>query len=141
VNVSSLTAATASEDSTYFEKVYSDPADTIFWYGFGQGLVQFFSGVNQALSVTLTSWLSSAWDAVTGSFTVVIRSEVAAEYSEEDIKALENTGLSETEIASIVLPVSCASKTSDTTGNAAADTRNDYDLTYYINDVNTNDLV
>lgn len=38
---------------TYYEKVYVDPADSIFWYGFGQGIVHFFGNINTALSAYL----------------------------------------------------------------------------------------
>jgi len=38
----------------------------IFWYGFGQGIVQFFGGINQALSVDLSRWLDGAWESLFG---------------------------------------------------------------------------
>jgi len=92
--------------NSYYEKVYEDPADTIFWYGFGQGIVQFFSNVNQALSVDLSNWLCEVWDSITGKYELVIHSDVSHEYSKEDIEALQRAGLTEEDINDILNPTS-----------------------------------
>ena len=88
---------------SYYEKVYDDPSETIWWYGFGQGIVQFFSGLNQALCVSLSQWFSDAWDAITGRFTLIVCSEIQgdAAYSDGDIEAMQKAGLSNEEIEKI----------------------------------------
>ena len=168
---------------TYYEKVYDDPADTIYWYGFGQSVMRFFGGINQALGVNLSQWFSDVWDAITGRFTLVLHSDASVDtsYSDKDIEALQVAGLSNEEIEAITgQPINNTAKPSENNtprGNNPADsaqntsnnkslsdksaempeqglsskdeaepiiipanpdekTRVDYDLTYYINDVN-----
>ncbi len=93
--------ATRASVNTYYEKVYADPADTIFWYGFGQGMLQFFGNVNTALSAYLSDWFCHAWDYVTGQYKLELHSTTNDIYSGEDVDAMRRAGLSEEEIAEI----------------------------------------
>lgn len=155
---------------TYYEQVYVDPADSIFWYGFGQGMLQFFGNMNTALSAYLSDWFCHAWDYVTGQYELVIRSEAEpTPYSDEDVETLQSIGLSEDEIAAIIgQPQSGGAGTrmesisgKKENGSTADDgatqpvapehsgntivipeepgeqERVDYELTYYVNHVNT----
>lgn len=155
---------------TYYERVYANPGDSIFWYGFGQGMLQFFSNLNGALSAYLSDWFCHLWDFVTGQYELVVHSEApATDYADEDVQALRDLGLSEEEIADITgnrldavgkAPmgyVSGEAADSKTTGSDTAQSvdpvtggdsivipenpteteRVDYELTYYVNNVNT----
>lgn len=106
------------------EKIYQDPADTIFWYGFGQGVLQFFTNANAALSAYLSDWFHHVWDMVTGRFDVRFTGGIA--YSDGDIKAVRGTGISEDDVRTVLIPAGPVDVT-----------RTYYDLTYYVNDVNT----
>lgn len=159
------TGVKQDEVYTYYEKVYADPADSIFWYGFGQGTVQFFANMNTSLGAYLSDWLCQAWDAITSKYELVLHSE--AIYSEEDVEAMKNAGLSDEEIAEITgcevdkngeFMLECDNSKSQEALNTSLDkkeasepkegviiiprnpdevTRIDYDLTYYVNDINT----
>ena len=91
--------------NTYYERIYVDPADDIFWYGFGQGVANFFGAINPALSALLSEMWDEAWQFVTGQYTLVLHSEAvaAAGYSDEDVLAMRNAGLTEQEIAEIIV--------------------------------------
>lgn len=156
--------------NTYYEKIYVDPADTIFWYGFSQSILQFLANVNTALSAYLSDWFCHAWDYVTGQYELVLHSEaVATSYSADDVQNMRNAGLCEKDIAGIIgseldFDGNAMVKYIDTTASAdnksesingkptekpsSGDaivipanpddtTRIDYELTYYVNNVNT----
>lgn len=151
---------------TYYEKVYVDPADSIFWYGFGQGFLQFLANLNSSLAAYLSDWFCHLWDFVTGQYELVLHSE--AVYSEEDLELLDQLGLEEdtlTELESGMVTVAGgndAIRGSNTGARPKPDagstqsaglqapgniinipqtpdqvTRIDYDLSYYVNDINT----
>jgi RHS repeat-associated protein len=164
------------ETYSYYEKVYADPADTIWWFGFGQGVIQYFCGINQALAAYLSDWFTNAWDYITGQYTLEIHSVVKQPgYSEKDIDALKRAGLSDDDISTITGQTPSESgtpsgvndsphaqntspdkglsnKSAPNPGQGLTDkddqapivipanpdekTRYDYDLTYYVNDVN-----
>lgn len=166
-NLDSVPTGNEQTTKTYYEKVYADPADTIFWYGFGQGALQFLGGVNTAISSFLSDMFCHAWDAVTGQYTLVLHSE--AEYSNEDIDAMRRAGLSEKDIDAITgnatdisentlkqIANSDPSAANQTTANAPRGNekpvsgesvvipqnpdqgvRIDYELSCYVNDINT----
>lgn len=129
-----------SDVYTYYERVYVDPADSIFWYGFGQGMLQTFGNLNTALSACLSDWFSHAWDYVTGQYELVIHSEEqATTYSETDVEALRSVGLSEADIAAVT-GSDASEKDADTVvipAKPSEKERVDYELTYYVNDINT----
>lgn len=159
------TGVKQDEVYTYYEKVYADPADSIFWYGFGQGTLQFFANINTSLGAYLSDWLCQAWNAITSEYELVLHSD--AVYSEEDIEAMKNAGLSDEEIIEITgceldkngeFMLECGNSKSQEALNVSSDkkeaskpkeevivipskpdevTRIDYDLTYYVNDINT----
>jgi RHS repeat-associated protein len=45
-------------------KLYVDPSTHFFWYGFGQGVIQGFSGAPQYLS----AWFHDSWDYITNQY-------------------------------------------------------------------------
>lgn len=155
---------------TYYERVYVDPADSIFWYGFGQGFLQFFANLNSALASYLSDWFCHLWDFVTAQYELVLHSEVIeTPYAGSDVDALRMAGLAEEEIADITGGklddhgmVSVGVVSSNAAGdkspsgtqteslgtdfegetivipeNPEATERVDYELTYYVNNVNT----
>lgn len=165
--LSDTTLNNQAEVYTYYEKVYADPADTIFWYGFGQSIVQFFGNFNASLSAYLSDWFCHVWDNITDQYKLKLNSETV--YSDEDIEAMRNAGLTDEDIDEITSSrldwssnssseYSGINQTSEKTVDQNSDepssqlydsgvivipsspdetTRIDYDLTYYVNDINT----
>lgn len=166
-NEKGLTETVQAEQAvtkTYYEKVYADPAETIFWYGFGQGIMHFVGNINSALSAYLSDWFCHAWDFITGQYELVLHSEgeYVNGYSKDDIEAMRRAGLTEEDIAEIlgievaedrsfVVEYTESRNTTQPTSdektsvsesvvipeNPDEKTRVDYELTYYVNDVNT----
>ena len=66
--------------------------------------MQFFSWLNQALTIDLTTWFSDAWEDVTGRYTLVIHSDAVDDYSPADLDALHRAGLSEQDIYDVTHP-------------------------------------
>ena len=128
---------TSGEESevvkTWYEKVYADPEDSIFWYGFGQCSVQLFGGANGALSVDSSNELCENWNYITDQYELILHSEV--QYSEKDVKAMSNAGISEEEIQRITGESSDSSVIIPSVSGEV--TRVDYELTYYVNNINT----
>lgn len=151
---------------TYYEKDYEDPSDTIFWYGFGQGVVQLVGNINASLSAYLSDWFCQAWESITGRYDLVLNSN--ALYSDDDIDAMQAAGLTDEDISQIISadsdsvadfactpekqqPNEGSISTEDAQSasqpydsgviviptNPDETTRIDYDLTYYVNDINT----
>jgi len=162
----SETTSTATPVTKNFTtKQYVDPSKTVFWYGFGQGILQLGSSLNQALTVDLSNWFSDAWNSITGQYKLIMRSDNSAAYSAKDIKALKVAGLTDDEAYDVTHPVVIPSgddsqqsggTNAGSSADAAAgqsnginnlpitipsfpgeDNRIDYDLTYYVNDTNT----
>jgi len=159
--------ATAGLTTNSYQRNYVDPADTVFWYGFGQGILQLGSSLNQALTVDLTNWFSDVWNSITSQYKLLIRSDNTKGYSANDIKALRGAGLSDQDIYDVTHPAIIpanqnGSQQSGGTNSAAGsdasgsqpgangstnqitipafpdqDSRIDYELTYYVNDTNT----
>jgi RHS repeat-associated protein len=61
------------------EKLYVDPTTNFFWYGFGQGIVQGFSGAPQYLS----AWFHDSWDYITNKYYIVRHIKIT-EYKVKD---------------------------------------------------------
>lgn len=126
--------------------------------------MQFVGNINSALSAYLSDWFCHAWDYITGQYKLVLHSEseYVNGYSEDDIEALRKAGLSEEDIAEIVgigvekdnasvVQYTASGELSQPTSseqpvrgdsvvipdNPDEKTRIDYELTYYVNDVNT----
>jgi RHS repeat-associated protein len=74
------------------EKLYVDPMTNFFWYGFGQGIVQGFSGATQYLS----AWFHDSWDYITNQYYIVRHIKI----TEYKVKDSEDTtrDFAETEI-------------------------------------------
>ncbi len=159
---------------TYYERVYADPGESIFWYGFGQGILQFFSGINSSLGAYLSDWFCDLWDFVTGQYELVLHSEATVQesYAGSDVDTLRSAGLSEQEIAQITggtldesgkvavktvstdasgdkqisgtSPQAAQKSSADETivipENPSEDQRVDYELTYYVNNVNAENI-
>ena len=157
--------------NTYYERIYVDPADDIFWYGFGQGIANFIGTINPALAALLSEMWDKAWQFVTGQYTLLLHSEAveAAGYSEEDVLAMRNAGLKDQEIVEIIAAaIDNSTYPADHTGSQKSavkpngvakpdgkekphseekpfipsksetdKNRVDYELTHYINDINT----
>ena len=133
---------TPSEDKpevrTWYERIYADPADSIFWYGFGQGMVQLFGGSNTALSAYLSEELCQDWNYIKDQYELELHSEV--QYSEKDIETMEAAGLSEEDIEAVTEVVETYSVNSGSIiipAKSAEVTHVEYGLTYYVNDINT----
>lgn len=136
---------------TYYRREFANPEESIFWYGFGQGFLQFIGTCNAALSAYLSDWFCHAWDYVTAQFGLTLYSEsgVYGGYSGADIEAMREAGLTETDIADIIAIGEVsenAQPTEEETGedetivlpDSPGDTiQVDYELTYYVNDINT----
>jgi len=166
---SETTATATLATKNYTTKQYADPSKTVFWYGFGQGILQLGSSLNQALTVDLSTWFSDAWNSVTGQYQLIMRSDNADAYSAKDVAAMKAAGLSDDEIYDVTHPVilpsnqdssqqsggtNAAGSTDGATGQSTGtnnlpvtipsfpgeDNRIDYELTYYVNDTNTQNV-
>jgi RHS repeat-associated protein len=137
----------AQTPQTYYheEKVYeNDFIDHSFWYGFGSMLVS-------AACIPDSAWLfaaqrdyNAAWNEFLSRFVLQMRYDRTDDFSEEDLEALGRAGLSDADIAGVTNPAATPKDTpaqSPLDGtvliptNDGADTRYDYELTYYINDL------
>jgi len=164
------TGTTAGVTTNSYQRNYTDPSDTVFWYGFGQGILQLGSSLNQVLTVDLTNWFSDAWNSITSQYKLLIRSDNIKGYSADDIKALKDAGLTDQDIYDVthpaIIPADQNSSQQSGGSNQAADTdasgtqpsansssnqitipafpdqdtRIDYELTYYVNDTNTQNV-
>lgn len=112
---------------TYYEKVYADPADSIFWYGFGQGIMQFFTGSNTSLAMHMSDEFCHEWDYITGQYELVLHSEALPDDAGKEES--EYNSRSRSRKRSIVIPDNA---------EYTPVTRTEYELTYYVNNVNTN---
>jgi RHS repeat-associated protein len=134
-----------------YERIYADPGDSIFFFGFGQGIVQFFCALNTSLMAQLSDRFTDAWEAVVGAYEEVLLSEATEPYADGDVAAMQDAGLSETEIEAILHSQPEFHASADGNGKPAKPqgggapvmipaspgegTRVDYELTYYLNDV------
>ena len=127
-------------------------------------MMQFVGNINSALSAYLSDWFCHAWDFITGQYELVLHSEgeYVNGYSKDDIEAMRRAGLTEEDIAEIlgidvaeddssVVQYTESRNTTQPTSdektsvsesvvipsNPDEKTRVDYELTYYVNDVNT----
>ncbi len=108
----------------YYDKVYKDPGKTIFWYGFGQCLIQTGSFMNSAVGVNLSHEFNEAWDVVTDSYELVPRTETV------DIDALPESQRKQYYNSSVLIPEKCDKEVIE-----VVDVQ--YELTYYVNNINT----
>lgn len=148
------TYSSQDDVDTYYEKIYDDPKETIFWYGFGQGLLNFFGYINSSVSDFLSRAFSTSWEFVTGQFTLKLHSDVV----DKDIETLQNIGLTDKEIAEIISTQKdvkeiddVAIKGNDEGANTQTSKKSpliipetpqteshvQYDLRYYVNNINT----
>ena len=155
-SIQSFEETYSSQDDvdTYYEKIYDDPKETIFWYGFGQGLLNFFGYINSSVADFLSRAFSTSWEFVTGQFTLKLHSDVV----DKDIETLQNIGLTDKEIAEIISTQKDVKEIDDVAikGNGeGANTQTSkkspliipetpqteshvqYDLRYYVNNINT----
>jgi len=114
------------------ERLPADPADTIFWYGFGQGMIN-SSTVSSAF---LSLWFNEAWQTITEKFDVLAQrlggsgsageGEGFAEHTmnapEPDQPLQEQLSLYQT----MLIPYGIEDKTVE-----------DYEMLLYVNDINT----
>jgi len=80
------------------EVLQSQPAketENMFWYGFGQGIMQFFGASNQALSASLSRYFSELWKEL---FSAEETTLVELQVPVDEYEALKATGLSEQEL-------------------------------------------
>ena len=77
------------------ERIHLKEEENMFWYGFGQGAVQFFGGMNQALSASFQSLFTDIWDSLTRTEEMVY---VEMQIPVDERAALRSTGLMEAEI-------------------------------------------
>ncbi len=108
----------------YYDKVYIDPGKTIFWYGFGQSIIQSGFIANSAVCLHLSQEFNKAWDAVTASYELVPRAEsVSVEMLSEELKNQYYN-------SNIIIPENC-----DIEVVEIVDVK--YELTYYVNNINS----
>jgi RHS repeat-associated protein len=89
---------------SYYEQVYADAADTMFWYGFTQGMIQWFTFLQPSFTIESVNWFSDAWETITDSFTLTIHSDSVEKYNDKDVAAFRAAGLSEQDIYDITHP-------------------------------------
>ena len=92
-------------------------------------MLQSTSVANASLAAVLSDWFCNFWNMVTGEYDLVLRSEV--DYSDEDIDFMEYAGLSDKDIEDITSTQIVIPENSDEAKQI------DYELTYYVNDINT----
>lgn len=117
----------------YDDQVYADPANTIFWYGFGQGLI------NRCTVSTayLSDWFNDAWKFISGRFDTFTRrlGELGFEGFIEGDSSRNNNDTSNSPESvqdqmylyqTMLIPYGIGDKAVE-----------DYEMLLYVNDINT----
>ncbi|MDR2106255.1 MAG: hypothetical protein LBP24_02475 [Coriobacteriales bacterium] len=143
---------------SYLERIYpNDFYDWAFAYGFGQGLATFACAPDMAFAPLSQHRFTSAFDEFLSVFSLEHRYDAEAEFSDEDVAALKDAGLSEADVYDIIHPheaegaegkdapeapeavtqLPAASREGGIIipAETREDTRYDYELTYYVNDI------
>lgn len=115
----------------YDDKLPVDPADTIFWYGFGQGMINSITVASAHLSV----WFNEMWETITEHFELFARrlGELGILGSEEKEYSYDYKGAKPSQqlqdqmnlYQTMLIPYGFSDKTEE-----------DYELLLYVNDVN-----
>lgn len=90
----------------YYEKEYYQEVDEeeMFWYGFCQGIAQFFGWVNEPAAIDLSYQVDQEFSKVIEKDRVVVRKEQIPSFSEEDKEAIKKTGIEEKDVEEIINP-------------------------------------
>lgn len=87
-----------------FTKEYPDPSDTIFWYTFSLGAIFDFTILNPGTYFEMAEHLSKIWVAYLNRYTLVVETTPLGSYSEADLNAMREAGLTEADLALIGEP-------------------------------------
>ncbi len=122
-----------SDYDLYDKQIFNDERETIFWYGFGQGVIGGLQLFFQSITAKLAEWFNNAWTTITNFFTVEIHRHASdttdRNNDSQNINGLKPSVVShdnQSIIDTILIPYGIAEKE-----------REDYELISYVNNINT----